>query len=203
MNVSVILAHPNNNSFNHAIANTIVKSLKANGHNVFYHDLYSERFDPLLLGDEFSQDTHLPNDVRIHCEDITLADGIIIVHPNWWGQPPAILKGWIDRIIRPGVAYEFAEDDNGDGIPIGLLKAKTALVFNTANTPSRREMEIFGDPLERLWRNCIFQFCGVQTFYRRMYRVVVTSSIEQRLEWLAETEDIINTYFPTELTEQP
>lgn len=196
MNISIILAHPNMSSFNHAIANTTVKILKDNGHQVIYHDLYAERFDPLLMCDEFPQDAYLSNEIRTHCEEISSADGIIIIHPNWWGQPPAILKGWIDRVIRPGTAYQFAEDDDGDGIPIGLLKAETALVFNTANTPSRREMEIFGDPLERLWRNCIFQLCGVRTFYRRMYRVVVKSSIEQRLEWLAETEDIVNTYFP-------
>jgi len=45
------------------------------------------------------------------------------------------LKGWIDRIFRPGVAYEFNEGDKGEGIPVGLLKAKKAIVFNTSNTP--------------------------------------------------------------------
>jgi len=54
-----------------------------------------------------------------------------VVHPNWWGQPPAILKGWIDRILRPGVAYQFLEGDAGEGVPVGLLKAETALIFNT------------------------------------------------------------------------
>ena len=65
-------------------------------------------------------------------------------------------------------------------MPIGLLKARAALVFNTSNTPEMREREVFGDPLEILWKNCIFDFCGVQTFFRRMFSVVVTSSSEQR-----------------------
>ena len=56
-------------------------------------------------------------------------------------QPPAILKGWIDRVMRPGVAYEFLEGDSGEGVPNGLLKAKTALVFNTSNTPEDRELK--------------------------------------------------------------
>ena len=53
-------------------------------------------------------------------------------------QPPAILKGWIDRVMRPGVAYEFLEGGSGKGVPNGLLKAKAALVFNTSNTPEDR-----------------------------------------------------------------
>ena len=64
MNISVILAHPNTNSFNHAITNTTVKTLKENDHNVTYHDLYAERFNPLLLSDEFPQDAYVPNDIR-------------------------------------------------------------------------------------------------------------------------------------------
>jgi putative NADPH-quinone reductase len=50
MKISVILAHPDRGSFNHAIAETAVEQLKKNGHGVFYHDLYGEGFDPLLTG---------------------------------------------------------------------------------------------------------------------------------------------------------
>ena len=70
----------------------------------------------------------------------------MIVHPNWWGQPPAILKGWVDRVFRPGIAYRFVEGDAGEGVPIGLLKASAAVVFNTSNTPDARERFAFGDP---------------------------------------------------------
>jgi putative NADPH-quinone reductase len=196
MNVSVILAHPNKNSFNHAIAYKAIEILKSNGYKIFYHDLYDERFDPLLFQEEFPKEAKIPPHIEIHCKQITLADGIIIIHPNWWGQPPAIMKGWVDRVLRPGVAYEFNEGDLGEGIPIGLLKAKVALVFNTSNTPQDREIEVFGDPLERLWKDCIFNLCGVKIFYRKMFRVIVTSSEKQRAKWLKETEDIINEYFP-------
>ncbi|MBN1811307.1 MAG: NAD(P)H-dependent oxidoreductase, partial [Anaerolineae bacterium] len=115
--------------------------------------------------------------------------------PNWWGQPPAILKGWIDRVLRPGVAYEFEEGDSGEGVPVGLLKAKTALVFNTSNTPERREVEVFGDPLEGLWKTCVFDLCGVRTFYRKMYRVIVISTPEQRQAWLEDVARVVQEYF--------
>jgi putative NADPH-quinone reductase len=119
------------------------------------------------------------------------SDGIIIVHPNWWGQPPAILKGWVDRVFRAGIAYKFQEGDKGEGIPIGLLKAKAALVINTSNTPGEREEKVFGDPLESLWEKCIFELCGVKVFYRKMFRTIVTSTLEQRKSWLNEVEWIV------------
>jgi NAD(P)H dehydrogenase (quinone) len=195
MRVSVILAHPCGASFNHAIAETTVRTLRAAGHTIWYHDLYDEGFDPVTTCAEIPKGAPLDPVIRHHCDEIAEADGIVIVHPNWWGQPPAILKGWIDRVVRVGVAYEFEEGDSGEGVPIGLLKAKVALVFNTSNTPEKREMEVFGDPLENLWRTCIFDLCGVETFYRQMYRVIVTSTPEQRQAWLEDVARVVQEYF--------
>ena len=124
MYISVILAHPAKGSFNHAIAEAAVLAAEQNGHRVIFHDLYAEGFDPLLTAAEIARDAELP---------------------------PAILKGWVDRVIRPEVAYRFDEGDSGEGIPIGLLKAGIALVFNTSNTSEQREREVFGDPLEELY----------------------------------------------------
>jgi len=195
MNVSLILAHPHPGSFNHAIAETAAQTLRESGHIAWFHDLYAEGFDPILPHAEIPKGAPLPPMIQQHCDEIAAADGIIIVHPNWWGQPPAILKGWVDRVIRPGVAYEFLEGDGGEGVPVGLLKARVALVFNTANTPEKREIEVFGDPLRLLWKNCIFDLCGVPAFYRKMYRVIVTSTAEERRAWLDEVRDIVLTYF--------
>ncbi len=197
MTVSVILAHPREGSFNHAIADTATNTLRDNGYQVVFHDLYKEDFDPVLPSSEIDK-AGLPSSlIRQHCDDIAEAQGIVVIHPNWWGQPPAILKGWIDRVLRPGVAYEFLEGDNGEGIPHGLLKAGTALVFNTSNTPAERELSAFGDPLETIWKNCIFDLCGVRNFYRKTFGVIVTSTGEQRKRWLKEVRDIVNNYFPS------
>jgi len=191
MKISVILAHPDSNSFNHAIAATAVETLQQNGHEVYLHDLYDEKFDPILPAEEIPKDASLPPVIEKHCNEISKADGIIIIHPNWWGQPPAILKGWIDRIIRPGVAYEFLENDNGEGIPRGLLVAEKAIVFNTSNTESEREIKLFGDPLETIWKNCIFDLCGVQDFSRKMFNIVVVSSEKERQRWLTEVKQVV------------
>jgi len=196
MKISGILAHPNKKSFNHAIAKTTIETLKQNGHEVFFHDLYEKKFDPILPAGEIKRDFALPSEIEKQCKEISEADGVVIVHPNWWGQPPAILKGWVDRVIRPGVAYEFLENDKGEGVPSGLLKAKSAIVFNTSNTETEREKKIFGDPLETIWKNCIFDLCGLKNFYRRMFNIIVISSQEQRKEWLQEVRQTVDKYFP-------
>lgn len=196
MRLSVILAHPDRESFNHAIASAAIDTLCSHSHEVWFHDLYQERFDPVLLRDEVAKNAELPAPIDRHCYELSQAHGIIIVHPNWWGQPPAILKGWVDRVIRPGVAYEFLEGDQGEGVPRGLLQARTAMVFNTSNTAAGREARVFGDPLETLWKNCVFGLCGVHDFYRRMFSVVITSSEAQRKEWLTEVRREVSARFP-------
>jgi len=188
---SVILGHPDPESFNHAIAKAAVETLRENGHEVHFHDLYAEGFDALLPPGEIPSGAQLPPEIAAHCREIAEADAIAIVHPNWWGQPPAVLKGWVDRVIRPGVAYEFLEGDSGEGVPRGLLKARTVIVFNTANTEAGREQRVFGDPLEAIWRNCIFGLCGVENVYRRTFSVVITSTPEQREAWLDEVRRIV------------
>ncbi len=201
MKVSVILAHPDVNSFNHAIASSVVDTLDKNGHNIYFHDLYREKFDPLLPAGEIQRTAPLPSVIVQHCREIGQSQGIVVIHPNWWGQPPALLKGWVDRVFRPGVAYEFVEDDKGDGIPNGLLKAESAIVFNTSNTETEREARVFGDPLETIWKNCIFGLCGVDNFYRKAFNIIVVSTEEQRKAWLREVEQTIDRYYPADKSE--
>ncbi len=196
MKISVILGHPYENSFNSAIAETVVATLKNNGHIVMFHDLCQENFNPILSDKELISDIAEDDLALCHQREIKEADGIIIIHPNWWGQPPAVLKGWVDRVLRENIAYTFSEGDSGGGLPIGLLKAKVGLVFNTSNTPEERENTVFGDPLQRIWKDCIFDFCGVTVFDRLIFRVVADSTSSERISWLNEVREKVNKYFP-------
>jgi NAD(P)H dehydrogenase (quinone) len=102
MKISIILAHPKAGSLNHAIAAKAQAVLKENGHAVNLRDLYAEGFDPVMPEAEIAPSGGIPPQIEAHCREIAAAEGIIVVHPNWWGQPPAILKGWVDRVLRAG-----------------------------------------------------------------------------------------------------
>lgn len=187
MRALVILAHPYENSFNHAIFNKLCGSLEDNGFKVLAHDLYKEEFNPVLPVEELGKaPTKDPLVIR-HAEDLLAADILCFIHPNWWGQPPAILKGWIDRVIRPPYAYDLPEGAVS-GLPIEKLGGKLGLVYNTSNTPKDREDNYFGDPLEKEWRQCFFGFCGIKDFRRRMFRIVSESTPDERQQWLLQVE---------------
>jgi putative NADPH-quinone reductase len=193
--ILLVLAHPYRKSFNHAIAETVLKTLRLKRIRVFFHDLYKEKFDSALKASELRPRVKPAGVIKRYAHELVLADGIVIVHPNWWGQPPAILKGWVDRVMREGVAYQFQAGDNGEGVPDGLLKGKKAIIFNTSNTPAEREANVFGDPLEIIWKQCIFGFCGIQDVYRKTFSVVAASTPEERKRWLEEVRKVVGSRF--------
>ncbi len=121
MRVSVTLAHPDKARFNQTIASVVHEQLERNGHGLLFQDLCAENFEPHLVCEDIPKEALLPEQITSHCEELRQADGIVTIHPNWWGQPPAILKGWIDRVIRPGIDCE--------GIPKTLLRNEAAVVF--------------------------------------------------------------------------
>jgi NAD(P)H dehydrogenase (quinone) len=184
----VVVASPNPQSLCHAMATVAKEALADAGYEIAFHDLYLEKFDPVQLTVETLNTTSPDQLVEKHCCQLAAADLILVLHPNWWGQPPAILKGWIDRVFRLDTAYGYPTGVGPDGVPSGLLRARRALVFNTSNTPPAREAEVFGDPLETLWRNCVFGLCGVSDVVRRMYAPASISDHALRVKWLEEVK---------------
>lgn len=191
MNALLVIANPSPSSFSHAMAKVAETVLAELRYVIVRHDLYAEGFDPVQPTGEQSNTTSEDPLVEQHCRDLQSADLILVFHPNWWSQPPAILKGWIDRVFRLNTAYGYPAGTGYEGVPVGLLKARQALVFNTSNTPPEREAAVFGDPLDSLWRTSVFMLCGVGNVVRRMYAPVAASTQEQREAWLAEVASLV------------
>jgi NAD(P)H dehydrogenase (quinone) len=187
----IVIAHPSTSSLSHAMATVAEQVLRRRGYEIAFHDLYVEQFDPIQRTSEASNAQSSNDMVEQHCAALSRADLILVFHPNWWGQPPAILKGWVDRVFRLNTAYAYPPGVDPEGTPVGLLPARHALVFNTSNTLPEREAALFGDPLETLWKNCIFGLCGVTSTVRRMYAPVAGSTAEQRAVWLAEVRAVV------------
>ena len=97
----VVLGHPSPDSFNAALARTYIDTVKANGQQTVLRDLYALGFDPLLKESErtASDLTQVPEDARRELELAEQADVILFVYPLWFGAPPAIVKGYLDRVF--------------------------------------------------------------------------------------------------------
>lgn len=187
MRIGAYLAHPRPGSFNHAVFDAVVDELRERGGEVLAHDLCAEGFSPGLAADETetvreAQDVHDPQLARHRAEVATL-DALVFVHPNWWGMPPAVLAGWVQRVMVPGVAYKLG---TAAGEPAGLLRAGRALVLNTSDTPADREQGEFGDPLQRIWSACVLPYVGVADVRRVVFRTVTDSTERQRAHWLRQ-----------------
>jgi NAD(P)H dehydrogenase (quinone) len=187
----LVTANPNRASLTHAMADAARRELAGRKHDVAFHDLYAEGFEPVRRSGEAEDTRSGDHLVEQHCTELAAADLILVFHPNWWGQPPAILKGWLDRVFRLDTAYTYPPGVSFEGIPQGLLRARHAFVFNTSNTPADRELAAFGDPLDTLWRKCVFGLCGVDAVTRRMYSPVAGSTEQQRAAWIAEVASLV------------
>ncbi|GGW95777.1 NAD(P)H-dependent oxidoreductase [Streptomyces noursei] len=187
MRIGVYLAHPRPGSFNHAVFAAVVEELRDRGCQVLAHDLHAEGFAPVLTADETEtvQSAAPARDaqVELHRSEVATLDAMVLVHPNWWGMPPAVLTGWVQRVLAPGVAYKLG---TADGEPAGLLKAGRALVLNTSDTPADREESEFGDPLQRIWAACVLPYVGVADVRRIVFRTVTDSTDAMRASWLRQ-----------------
>jgi putative NADPH-quinone reductase len=178
-----LTCHPLPSSFSHALAVHAREALASRGHRVVFHDLYAEGFDPVLPPDELSRGFSFDERVLAHQEDLSGADGLLVVHPDWWGQPPALLKGWLDRVLRPGVAYEFEGGDFEEKRRVRLLEGLTGLVVCTSDAEETRSREA----LRELWEDSVLGWCGIRSSCV-VFAPVHRSDPARRTAWMRELD---------------
>jgi putative NADPH-quinone reductase len=161
------------------------------GHDVLFHDLYEEAMDPVMTGSELSRLYSFDERVQLFCEELTVASGLLIFHPDWWGQPPAILKGWVDRVFRQGVAYDLEGEGLAEKCWTPLLKGKKGLVFCTSDAPENDQRKT----LETLWERVILGDCGMDARCHVM-RNMRKAEPERRAEWVRFVHETVCARFP-------
>lgn len=181
MQTAVIYAHPNPNSFNGAILNQVIKALEDGKHFYDVIDLYRDRFDPVLLFDEKKRRSDMKRDPETaeYRRIVKNADHLIFIYPLWWGGMPAIMKGFIDRVFAAGEAYTYQGK-----LPKGLLKARTASVYYTADAPSWYLRFWQRDADWVTVKDVMLKFCGVRRVKRLLFAGVKDSSEEKCTQWL-------------------
>lgn len=180
---SVILAHPRPGSLNHALAAAAARGLRTAGLDVMLHDLYAEGFDPRLGPSEVGSNAFADPLAAAHARDLVAASRVVVVHPLWFFHAPAIVKGWVDRVVREGIAFDMT----ADGVT-GRLTAENALVVTTGNAARAFEVEVLNDPLTTFWRECVFAPAGVRVTERLAFGPVRGSSPRTRRRWIERVE---------------
>ena len=132
MRVVVIVAHPDPGSFNHAIATTATASLIRAGHDVTVLDLYAEEFRTDMSLDEriayHGERPILDPMAERHAGIVKHAEALVFVYPTWWSTVPAILKGWLERVMVPGVGFVF---DDKHHVRRGLTHVRRIVGIST------------------------------------------------------------------------
>ena len=186
MKVLVVLCHPLKSSFNARIAETVCREVETTGHILLFHDLYRESFNPVLTEDELFRRYSLDEQVQRYMDEVTVADVLVFIHPDWWGQLPALLKGRLDRVLRPGVAYDYSGEEFLPKRFDRLLAGKRGIVYCTTD----RAEQPAAQPLVAIWEEEIFGYCGVEGLCK-VFHSMRDSSPLQRKVWLdTAAEDI-------------
>lgn len=171
MHVLVLYAHPEPRSFNAALRDVTLWALAEAGHTAEVSDLYAERFDPVAGRHDFST-VHDPDIFHYQREQghaaaldgfsaelkreqarVARADAFVLHFPLWWGGPPAILKGWFDRVMAFGFAYKPDARFGTTSFENGLFRGRKGIVcVTTGGTPQRFSEEGAYGPIEKvLW----------------------------------------------------
>jgi putative NADPH-quinone reductase len=186
MRALVIYCHPREGSFNAAIRDLVLAKLEAAGAEVRLCDLYARGFDPTLPACELDAYLDCPDNVTPVARDVSdlrWADTLIFVYPTWWYGLPAMLKGWLDRVLLPDVAFLMPDAENADIRP-GLTNIKRMGVFTTCGA-SRWLTALVGAPGRRTLTRGVRLICAKQckTYFAAHY-LMDSSTPESRARHL-------------------
>ena len=133
MRALVVYCHPNPASFTAAVRDTVLERLDAAGAEVRLRDLYADGFDPVLSRHDLEVYAETPENrakVEDAAGDVAWCDALIFVYPTWWYGLPAMLKGWLDRVLLPEVAFHMPDAEHPNIRP-GLTHITRLGIFTT------------------------------------------------------------------------
>jgi NAD(P)H dehydrogenase (quinone) len=188
MRALVIYARPDTKGHGPIILDLVKKGLKKRAINFEVLDLYSMGYDPVLSGAEHYTSGHYkvsPNNRKIQ-EKIKKADALVFIYPVWWYGPPAILKGFFDRVLTPRFAFRYSGP-----VPKGLLKGKRAAAIMSMGGP--RLYYMLSGNLPKRNFTALMGFCGMKS---RVFQIgsarkmakkrlpLIKKAVNRALSWL-------------------
>jgi putative NADPH-quinone reductase len=183
MRLLFIHAHPVPESFSTALLSAALETARAQGHDARLIDLHAEGFNPVMSADErrgYTEDVPIPPDLVHHVEALQWAEGLILVYPTWWYAQPAILKGWMDRVWRPGIAFTLHEE--GQRLRPALANIRLIGVITTFGSPWWFWTFLMGAPGRKIVLRGL-RFCThakTRTFWLGLHGIEETTDLSRR-----------------------
>ncbi len=195
MKHAIIVAHPNPSSFNLSVARAYEAAVRAGGHTVVLRDLYAMGFDPRLHADEIPGNRNFAprEDVRAERDALAGTNCFAFVYPLWLNTPPAILKGYLDRVFGMGFAY-----GPGRGGTVPLLQGRSMISFSSSGAPADWVRSTGAwEALRRLFDEHLALVCGLTVLDHIHFGNIVPGMRADAVErHLAEVKAAVAKHFP-------
>lgn len=184
--ILVINAHPKPGSYCSALAQSYAKGASQSGHHTLLLNLFELKFNYDQLNG-LKQDQVLENDLLHAQEKLKWANHIVIVHPVWWGSVPAILKGFFDRILLSGFAFQYHQKGPWWD---KLLAGRSARIIYTSDSPSWFYKWLMKEPSVKQVKERTLEFCGIKPVKLTSIGNLRFLNETQRLKWLSKIEQV-------------
>lgn len=189
MRVAIVFNHPYEGSFGNAILNAVTKGLEKASHQVDLMHLDNDGFNPVMSKADLKAFVeHKPIDPQVidYNERLKKADYLMFIFPIWWDLMPAMTKGFIDRVLSPGVVYEH--HPRGFGLLPLLKNLKGVTVITTMNKPKIMYSLLIGNLIKKAMIKSVFKTMGYKNLKWVSFNMVKAVSQKKRETWLADME---------------
>ena len=180
--IMIVVGHPQRHTFCEALGNAYKEGAEAAGHNARLFLLADMTFDP-ILHEGYHRTQPLEPDLQAAYETLSACDHLVIIFPLWCGDMPALLKGFIERILQPDL---IARENSEHAMNWSIFEKKSARIVMTMGMPvSIYRFWYRGHALKLLTRN-ILNFIGIKPVKNTLFGMVGTAKSERHDRWVEE-----------------
>ena len=189
MRIVIVFNHPYEKSYNEAILRAVTRGLQSANNEVDLIHLDNDRFNPVMSREDlkaFVEREQIDPQVKDYCERLKMANHLIFIFPIWWDLMPAATKGFIDRVLCPGVLYDH--NPRGFGLVPKLNNLKGVTIITTMNKPKIIYSLFIRNLIKKALFGSVFKKMGYKNTKWISLNRVKSVSHEKRVKWLEVLE---------------
>ncbi|MBB3840041.1 putative NADPH-quinone reductase [Runella defluvii] len=190
MKVVIVFNHPYDGSFCNAILQAALKGLQRASHEIDLIHLDKDNFNPIMTSADlkaFRDKKPVDPKVIEYKERLEKADHLVFIFPIWWELMPALMKGFVDKVIFPGVMYDYTNAGNTLMQPL-MPNIKSVTMITTMNTPKWLYWSLFGNAIKKAMMLGTFWKMGYKNRKWISFNQVKMVTQEKRQQWLSQIE---------------